>query len=155
VLVGIKRLQMFNRVDPEEFYSLATAYYDFDNDPTLRAAVLFGRGDNLSRANNVGALSALAKDGKSFSGRGSTRSSREDGKALKFSWCMVTRETCVTSFISSLLSGLRARGRAVRCGRKRTRPRPRHCGGPLLSRGRLGKCHAICLPGSLGCADGV
>jgi enoyl-CoA hydratase len=63
VLVGVKRLQMSNRVDPEAFYSLATAYYDFDNDPTLRAAVLFGRGENLSRANNVSALPLEQKTG--------------------------------------------------------------------------------------------
>jgi enoyl-CoA hydratase len=41
VLIGINRPQLFNRIDPETFYGLATAYYDFDNDSTLRAAVRF------------------------------------------------------------------------------------------------------------------
>jgi enoyl-CoA hydratase len=66
VLVGINRPQMFNRIDPEAFYGLAKAYYDFDNDPTLRAAVLCGHGEHFSRGNDVDAFSALAKSGKSF-----------------------------------------------------------------------------------------
>jgi enoyl-CoA hydratase/carnithine racemase len=66
VLIGINRPQMFNRIDPETFYGLATAYYDFDKDPTLRAAVLFGHGEHFSRGNDVEAFSALAKTGKSF-----------------------------------------------------------------------------------------
>jgi enoyl-CoA hydratase len=66
VLIGINRPQMFNRIDPEAFSGLASAYYDFDNDPTLRAAVLFGHGENFSRGNDVDAFSALAKSGKSF-----------------------------------------------------------------------------------------
>jgi len=66
VLIGINRPQMLNRIDPEAFYGLAKAYYDFDNDPTLRAAVLFGHGDNFCRGNDVEAFSALAKSGKAF-----------------------------------------------------------------------------------------
>src|ERR1700733_4426314 len=66
VLIGINRPQMFNHIDPETFYGLASAYYDFDNDPTLRAAVLFGHGENFSRGNDVDAFSALAKSGKAF-----------------------------------------------------------------------------------------
>jgi enoyl-CoA hydratase len=66
VLIGINRPQMFNRIDPDTFYGLAKAYYDFDNDSTLRAAVLFGHGENFSRGNDVEAFSALAKSGQSF-----------------------------------------------------------------------------------------
>jgi enoyl-CoA hydratase len=66
VLIGINRPQMFNHIDPETFYGLATAYGDFDNDPSLRAAILFGHGDNFSRGNDVDAFSALAKSGKAF-----------------------------------------------------------------------------------------
>jgi enoyl-CoA hydratase len=57
---------MFNRIDPEALYGLAKAYYDFDNDSTLRAAVLFGHGENFSRGNDVEAFSALAKSGHAF-----------------------------------------------------------------------------------------
>jgi len=66
VLIGINRPQMFNHIDPETLYGLASAYYAFDNDSTLRAAVLFGHGDNFSRGNDVDAFSALAKSGKAF-----------------------------------------------------------------------------------------
>jgi enoyl-CoA hydratase len=66
VLIGINRPQMLNKIDPDTFYGLATAYYDFDNDPTLRAAVLFGHGENFCRGNDVEAFSALAKTGKAF-----------------------------------------------------------------------------------------
>jgi enoyl-CoA hydratase/carnithine racemase len=66
VLIGINRPQMFNRIDPDAFYGLAKAYYDFDNDPTLRAALLFGHGENFSRGNDVEAFSALAKTGHAF-----------------------------------------------------------------------------------------
>jgi enoyl-CoA hydratase/carnithine racemase len=66
VLIGINRPQMFNHIDPEAFYGLAKAYYDFDNDPTLQAAVLFGHGEHFSRGNDVEAFSALAKSGKAF-----------------------------------------------------------------------------------------
>ena len=66
VLIGINRPQMFNHIDPEAFYGLAKAYYDFDNDPTLRAAVLWGHGEHFSRGNDVDAFSTLAKSGKSF-----------------------------------------------------------------------------------------
>jgi enoyl-CoA hydratase/carnithine racemase len=66
VLIGINRPKAFNHIDPETFYALATAYGDFDKDPTLRAAILFGHGDNFSRGNDVDAFSALAKTGKAF-----------------------------------------------------------------------------------------
>jgi enoyl-CoA hydratase/carnithine racemase len=66
VLIGINRPQVFNHIDPETFYGLASAYYDFDSDSSLRAAVLFGHGDNFSRGNDVDAFSALAKSGKAF-----------------------------------------------------------------------------------------
>ena len=66
VVIAINRPQMFNRIDPETFYGLAKAYHDFDNDPTLRAAVLVGHGEHFSRGNDVEAFSALAKSGKAF-----------------------------------------------------------------------------------------
>lgn len=66
VLIGINRPQMFNRIDPDAFYGLAKAYSDFDSDPTLRAALLFGHGQHFSRGNDVEAFSALAKSGKAF-----------------------------------------------------------------------------------------
>jgi enoyl-CoA hydratase/carnithine racemase len=66
VLIAINRPQMFNRIDPETYYGLAKAYRAFDNDPTVRVAVLFGQGDHFSRGNDVEAFSALAQSGKAF-----------------------------------------------------------------------------------------
>jgi enoyl-CoA hydratase len=66
VLIGINRPQHLNKIDPDTFYELASAYFDFDADPTLRAALLFGHGANFSRGNDVEAFSALAKAGRAF-----------------------------------------------------------------------------------------
>jgi len=66
VLIGINRPQVDNRFDPDAFLGLAKAYYDFDNDPSLRAAVLFGHGENFSRGIDVDAFAPLAKTGKPF-----------------------------------------------------------------------------------------
>jgi enoyl-CoA hydratase len=64
VLIGINRPHIFNRVDPETYHALAKAYYDFDKEPSLRAAVLFGHGENFSRGVDVDAFTSLAKTGK-------------------------------------------------------------------------------------------
>src|SRR5260370_34544239 len=64
VLIGVNRLQIYNRFDPDAFFGLAKAYYDFDNDPSLRAAVFFGHCENFSRCLDVGAFAPLAKTGK-------------------------------------------------------------------------------------------
>ncbi len=66
VLIGINRPQNYNRFDPDAFFGLAKAYYDFDNDPSLRAAVFFGHGENFSRGIDVDAFVPLAKTGKPF-----------------------------------------------------------------------------------------
>ena len=49
VLIGLNRPDIQNRLDPEAYLALAKAYYDYDHDPSLRAAVLFGHGPNFSR----------------------------------------------------------------------------------------------------------
>ena len=66
VLIGVNRPQVGNRFDPDAFFSLARAYHDFDNDPSLRAAVLFGHGENFSRGIDVDAFAPLARTGKPF-----------------------------------------------------------------------------------------
>jgi enoyl-CoA hydratase len=55
-LFGINRPQIQNRIDPVTFRGLATAYYDYDHDPSLRAAVLFGHGEHFSRGIDVNAF---------------------------------------------------------------------------------------------------
>jgi len=66
VLIGVNRPQAGNRFDPDAFFALAKAYHDFDNDPSLRAAVLFGHGENFSRGIDVDAFAPLARTGKPF-----------------------------------------------------------------------------------------
>src|ERR1700719_2182317 len=64
VLIGINRPYIQNRVDPETYLGLAKAYYQYDHDPSLRAAVLFGHGDNFSRGIDVDAFQVLAASGR-------------------------------------------------------------------------------------------
>jgi enoyl-CoA hydratase len=64
VLIGINRPYIQNRMDPDAFFGLAKAYYGYEHDPSLRAAVLFGHGENFSRGIDVDAFTALARTGK-------------------------------------------------------------------------------------------
>jgi enoyl-CoA hydratase len=66
VLIGINRPYIQNRVDPETYLGLATAYYQYDHDPSLRAAVLFGHGDNFSRGIDVDAYQAFLATGRAL-----------------------------------------------------------------------------------------
>ena len=66
VLIGINRPYIDNRIDPETFSKLARAYFDYDNDSSLRAAVLFGHGPSFSRGIDVDAYSELTSSGRSF-----------------------------------------------------------------------------------------
>ncbi|MDR6289286.1 enoyl-CoA hydratase/carnithine racemase [Inquilinus ginsengisoli] len=67
-LFGLNRPDVQNRVDPETFQALARAFYDYDHDPSLRAAILFGHGDNFSRGIDVEGFRAAAKTGNPLSG---------------------------------------------------------------------------------------
>jgi hypothetical protein len=58
-LFGINRPQIQNRIDPITYRALATAYYDYDHDPSLRAAVLYGHGEHFSRGIDVDAFKTL------------------------------------------------------------------------------------------------
>src|SRR5262245_47676889 len=66
VLIGINRPEIHNRIDPETYAALAKIYYQYDRDPTLRAAVLWGHGDNFSRGIDVDAYQAVAASGRSL-----------------------------------------------------------------------------------------
>jgi enoyl-CoA hydratase len=66
VLIGINRPYIQNRVDPETYVGLATAYYQFDHDPSLRAAVLFGHGADFSRGVDVDAYQAFLASGRTL-----------------------------------------------------------------------------------------
>jgi enoyl-CoA hydratase len=58
-LFGLNRPQIQNRIDPATFRALAKAYYDYDHDPSLRAAVLFGHGERFSRGIDVDGFKSL------------------------------------------------------------------------------------------------
>ncbi len=55
-LIGLNRPNVHNRVDPEAFSALARAYAAYDADDDLRAAVLFGHGENFTRGIDVDAF---------------------------------------------------------------------------------------------------
>lgn len=55
VLIGLNRPFIQNRLDPDTRARLAETYYQYEHDPSLRAAVLFGHGDNFSRGIDVDA----------------------------------------------------------------------------------------------------
>jgi enoyl-CoA hydratase len=64
VLFGINRPYIQNRIDPEIYEKLAEGYYRYDHDPSLRAAILFGHGENFSRGIDVEGFKSLAGTGK-------------------------------------------------------------------------------------------
>src|SRR5258708_35828581 len=64
VLIGINRPNIQNRLDPQAFVGLAKAYYDYDHDPSLRAAILFGHGENFSRGIDVDGFRKLVETAK-------------------------------------------------------------------------------------------
>ena len=70
VLIGINRPYIQNRIDPEAYNALAKAYYQYEHDPSLRTAVLFGHGDNFSRGIDVDAFQALAASGRPLMSKG-------------------------------------------------------------------------------------
>lgn len=55
VLIGLNRPQIQNRIDPPTRAKLAEAFYGYEHDPSLRAAILFGHGPNFSRGIDVDA----------------------------------------------------------------------------------------------------
>jgi hypothetical protein len=62
VLIGVNRPQIYNRFDPDAFFGLAKAYYDFDNDPSLRAAVFFGHGGDVPPSTKASRRARLPGD---------------------------------------------------------------------------------------------
>jgi enoyl-CoA hydratase len=64
VLIGINRPAVNNRIDPDTYRKLGRAYYDYECDPSLRAAVLFGHGPNFSRGVDVDAFRKFVLSGQ-------------------------------------------------------------------------------------------
>jgi len=63
-LVGLNRPQIFNRLDPPTRVRLAQTLYQYEHDPTIRAAILFGHGEHFSRGIDVDASQAAIQAGR-------------------------------------------------------------------------------------------
>jgi enoyl-CoA hydratase len=63
VLIGLNRQSLQNRIDPPTRTRLAQVFYQYEHDPSLRAAVLFGHGPHFSRGIDVDAQQAALAAG--------------------------------------------------------------------------------------------
>jgi enoyl-CoA hydratase/carnithine racemase len=64
VLIGLNRPFIQNRLDPPTRVRVAETFYQYEHDPSLRAAVLFGHGGNFSRGIDVDASQAAIVAGR-------------------------------------------------------------------------------------------
>ena len=64
VLIGLNRPFIQNRLDPPTRVRLAEVFYEYEYDSSLRAAVLFGHGENFSRGIDVEASQAALIAGR-------------------------------------------------------------------------------------------
>jgi len=63
-LIGLNRPFIQNRLDPPARTRLAEIFFQYEHDPSLRAAVLFGHGDQFSRGIDVDASQAAIVAGR-------------------------------------------------------------------------------------------
>jgi enoyl-CoA hydratase/carnithine racemase len=63
-LIGLNRPFIQNRLDPPTRVRLAETFYQYEHDPSLRALVLFGHGENFSRGIDVDASQAAIVAGR-------------------------------------------------------------------------------------------
>jgi enoyl-CoA hydratase len=64
VLIGLNRPFIQNRLDPPTRARVAETFYQYEHDPSLRAAVLFGHGEHFSRGIDVDASQAAIVAGR-------------------------------------------------------------------------------------------
>src|SRR6266481_2392595 len=64
VLIGLNRPFIQNRLDPPTRARVAETFYQYEHDPSLRAAVLFGHGAHFSRGIDVDASQAAIAAGR-------------------------------------------------------------------------------------------
>jgi len=67
VLFGLNRPAQQNKIDPTTSALLAQAYFQFEHDASLRAAVLFGHGDHFCQGIDVQAVAAAMGAGADLS----------------------------------------------------------------------------------------
>src|ERR1019366_1161984 len=63
-MIGLNRPFIQNRLDPSTRLRLAEVFYQYEHDSSLRAAVLFGHGENFSRGIDVDASQAAIAAGR-------------------------------------------------------------------------------------------
>ena len=63
LLIGIDRVEAQNRIDIPTFSALGQAYYEFERDPDLRVAVLYGKGPDFSRGLDLPSWGAALQAG--------------------------------------------------------------------------------------------
>lgn len=63
-LIGIDRPSAENRVDPPTFTGLGRAFFEYEHDPSLRVAVLFGHGPNFCSGLDVAAFAPVIAEGR-------------------------------------------------------------------------------------------
>jgi len=63
-LIGLNRTFIYNRLDPPTRVRLAETLYQYEHDPSLRAAILFGHGEHFSRGIDVDASQAAITAGR-------------------------------------------------------------------------------------------
>jgi enoyl-CoA hydratase len=66
VLIGINRPEIANRIDPDTYLALARALYRYDQDDSLRAALLVGHGESVSRGIDVAGFGPIVTARKPF-----------------------------------------------------------------------------------------
>ena len=64
LLIGIDRVEVQNRIDIPTFNALGQAYYEFERDPDLRVAVLYGKGPDFSRGLDLPSWGAALQGGR-------------------------------------------------------------------------------------------
>jgi enoyl-CoA hydratase len=64
VLIGLNRPFIQNRLDPPTRLRVAETFYQYEHDPSLRSAVLFGHGEHFSRGIDVDASQAAIVAGR-------------------------------------------------------------------------------------------
>lgn len=63
VLFGLNRPAQQNKIDPALYAELSSAYFQFEHDASLRAAVLFGHGEHFCQGIDVQAFAAVIDAG--------------------------------------------------------------------------------------------
>jgi enoyl-CoA hydratase len=72
LLLGINRPDADNRLDPLTYGLLSRAYFKYEHDPSLRAAVLFGHGEHFSKGVDVEAFAPRIATGNDEADDGSS-----------------------------------------------------------------------------------